>query len=111
MSLSEKYIEERDGTFYLQGHRIQLRTIIAHWSNGEDPESIQRSFDSLMLAEIYGAITYYLERREDLNQHFVQMQAQEDAFFAEKHASPSPFMQELHRRFAATEAHKQASAS
>jgi uncharacterized protein (DUF433 family) len=109
MANEERYIEERDGTYYIRGHRIPLRSLIRLWQDGTDPESIQRDFDSLTLTEVYGAITFYLEHREDLDVQFAQQWAEEQALVDRARANPSPFMQELQRRFAAIQAQHKAS--
>ncbi len=111
MSPDERYIEERNDTYYIRGHRIPLKSIVYLWKNGEDPESIQASFDTLKLAEVYGAIAFYLDNREELDKHLEQLWAEEHAIAEQARANPSPFMQELQRRFAAIRARNKASAS
>jgi uncharacterized protein (DUF433 family) len=111
MAGEERYIEERDRTYYIRGHRIPLRSLIYLWQNGADPESMQRNFDSLTLTEVYGAITFYLEHREELDAQFEQQWAEEQALVDQARANPSPFMLELQRRFAAIQAQQKASAS
>jgi uncharacterized protein (DUF433 family) len=60
----DRYVEQRDGGYYLAGSRIGLDSIVCRFNEGASPESI---FQSLPAAEslerIYGAITYYLSHR------------------------------------------------
>jgi uncharacterized protein (DUF433 family) len=102
--MENRYIEERNETYYVRGHRIPLRSIVYLWKNREDPESIQASFDTLKLAEVYGAIAFYLDSREELDEHLDRLWTEEHAIAKQARANPSPFAQELQRRFAAIRA-------
>lgn len=104
------HVEERDGTYYVQGHRIPIISLIHEWNNGEDPETIQSDFNTLSLAEVYGAISFYLDHRPTLDAHFAEIRAKEATIIAEARAHPSPFRLELERRFAAIRAREKASA-
>jgi uncharacterized protein (DUF433 family) len=53
-------IQEADGTVRIAGSRVTLDTIIGAFQKGATAEQIQDSFPSLSLAQIYGAIAYYL---------------------------------------------------
>ena len=53
--------QEGDGTVRITGSRVTLDTIIGAFQKGATAEQIKDSFPSLSLAQIYGAIAYYLE--------------------------------------------------
>jgi len=106
--LDERYIEERDGTYYVRGHRIPLQVLMYLWNNGASPEAMRQSFATLTLVEVYGAILFYLEHREMLDRHFAQMQAEENLIDAEAQAHLSPLRQEILRRYAALKAQEKA---
>src|SRR5947209_9922078 len=60
-----RYVEERDGGYYLAGTRVALDVIVHAFQDGESPEGILRSFPMAgPLVRIYGAITFYLENKE-----------------------------------------------
>lgn len=111
MSQEHRYIEERDGSYYLRGHRIPLITIMHVWFEGSSPESIQRSFPTLSSVEIYGGILYYLENREALDRHFIEYRAEEKRIGEQIVAARSEKQQEFHRRLQAILQRKEQSAS
>ena len=60
-----RYVEARDGGYYLAGTRVALDVIVHAFQDGESPEGILRSFPMAgPLVRIYGAITFYLENKE-----------------------------------------------
>ena len=111
MTTNYPHIEERDGTYYVQGHRVPIISLIYHWNNGADPETIQRKFDTLSLADVYGAIAYYLDHREMLDAHFKEIRAEEAAIIAAYDATNQPFRDELRRRFKAIQERDEATAT
>ena len=65
--MTREYIEQRDGNYYVAGTRISLDSIVHAFHRGESPETICQNFDLLRLEEVYGAITYYLSNRADID--------------------------------------------
>ena len=64
----EQYVRERDGGYYVAGSRISLDSVVHPFKNGASPESILRSFPLIgSLEKVYGAITFYLAHREDVD--------------------------------------------
>lgn len=98
MTLAYPHVEERDGSYYIQGSRIPIIPLIYHWNNGEAPESIQRKYPTLTLAEVHGAALFYLDHREMLDKHFAQIRREEEAIQAEFEARNAPFREEMQRR-------------
>lgn len=70
--MHKEYIEERDGGYYVAGTRISLDSIVTCFHDGLSPESILEEFDSLTLAQVYGAITHYLENRAEVDAYRVR---------------------------------------
>src|SRR5919199_5731180 len=76
--MAEKsYIEQCEGVYRVGGTRISLDSIVYAFLEGHTAESIQQSFPILTLEQVYGAITYYLAHREDIDDY---LQEQEAAF-------------------------------
>jgi uncharacterized protein (DUF433 family) len=44
--------------------RITLDLVVQQYENGMTPEEIVRAYDTLLLADVYGAIAYYLRHRD-----------------------------------------------
>ncbi|HVG32806.1 MAG TPA: DUF433 domain-containing protein [Pyrinomonadaceae bacterium] len=74
--MSREYVEQRDGTYRIVGTRVSLDSVVYAFLRGASPESIQRSFPSLTLEQIYGAITYYLAHQEEINQYLLDGEAE-----------------------------------
>lgn len=47
--------------------RVTLDSILIPWQAGQTPEQIQADFPSVPLADVYGAIAYYLRNREEVD--------------------------------------------
>jgi uncharacterized protein (DUF433 family) len=66
----QSYVEERDGGYYIAGTRISLDSIVHAFQAGESPDEILRSFPMAgPLVRIYGAITFYLENKEKVEEY------------------------------------------
>jgi len=66
---TRQYIEFREGDYYVSGSRVLLESIVAEFLDGRSLESIQQSFPTLKLAEIYGAIAFYLDNQAEMNSY------------------------------------------
>ena len=61
--MHSEYIEERNGGYYLAGTRVSLDSVVRSFERGNSPDAIQESFPVLKLAQIYGAIAFYLDHQ------------------------------------------------
>src|SRR5215469_115093 len=77
----------QDGTIRITGSRVTLDSIVRQFKLGETAEQIQHSFPSLGLREIYGAIYYYIENTESVEQYLRRQEdaAEEGRRFVETH--------------------------
>jgi uncharacterized protein (DUF433 family) len=67
--MTGNYIEERNGGYYITGTRISLDSVVYSFERGNSPEAIQREYPLLRLPEIYGAIAFYLDHRDDVRSY------------------------------------------
>ncbi len=67
--MSDAYIEQRDGTYVVAGSRVSLDSIVYAFLSGQSAEAIAQAFPVLSLEQVYGAITYYLAHRDDLDRY------------------------------------------
>ena len=89
------YIEQREGGYWIRGMRVSLDSIVYRFLEGLSPESIQSDcFPVLSLEQVYGAITYYLHNRANIDQ-YLQESDQEYDSFRERMRTEYP---EAHRR-------------
>lgn len=65
--MTKEYVEQRNGGYYVAGSRVSLDSIVHAYWRGQSPESILQSFPVLNLEQIYGAITFYLAQREEID--------------------------------------------
>lgn len=63
--MARDYVEVRDGGLYVTDTRVSLASIIYAFRDGASPETIRQNFPSLSLAQVYGAITFYLEHPQE----------------------------------------------
>ena len=95
MQLGHPYIEYRDGVYRVAGTRVSLDSLVYRWREGLSPETIQREcFTTLTLAEVFGALAYYLDHQQQVNEYLLEMEAQEKEF-AKKARALYP---ELHQK-------------
>ena len=76
--MAREYIERRGDGYYFIGSRVSLDSVVYQFLQGESPEGIVQAFPSLSLVQVYGGITYYLDRREAIDSHLKQGEARFD---------------------------------
>jgi uncharacterized protein (DUF433 family) len=67
-----EYVEQQDGVYRIGGTRVSLDSIVYAYRRGASPESIQRSFPSLTLEQVHGALAFYLSHQTEVDRHVVQ---------------------------------------
>lgn len=72
-----------DGTVRIGRTRVALESIVRHFSLGATAEEIAQKFPALKLAEIYGAISYFLENQEEVVRYVLQQEAESDELQSE----------------------------
>lgn len=93
-SMIRHYVESRDGSFYLIGSRVPLAIIVQDFRDGDTPESIQSNFPELSLEQIYGAITFYLSNKDEVEKDMAERRRVEVEFVRE-HPNPSGLRRRL----------------
>ena len=61
--------QDSEGTIRLRGSRVTLDTLVRALKNGNTPEQIQQGFPSLSLAQINGAIAWYLNHQAAVEEY------------------------------------------
>ncbi len=75
--------------------RIMLDSLIADFEQGHSPETIQQQFPALSLEEVYGAITFYLSHRDEVQAYLKQQDVLWEALRAEAEKQVSPVVKRL----------------
>ena len=83
------------GAPMIEGTRIKVQVIaIDSQYLGLRPEQIQGEYDGLTLAEVYSALAYYWDHKEDIDQQIED----EKRFVDEMRRRNEPFQSEFERR-------------
>ena len=78
--MEKHYVEKRDEGYWVAGTRVSLDSIVFAFLDGLSPEMIvAECFPVLTLEQVYGAITYYLAHRADIDRYLQQADAEFDA--------------------------------
>ena len=67
------YMSQEDGALRIAGTRVGLDTIVDYFQEGRTPEQIVQSFPTVTLAQVYGAIAYYLENKKLVDEFFAEV--------------------------------------
>jgi uncharacterized protein (DUF433 family) len=74
--MNKDYVTQLDGAYRITGTRVSLESVVYAFLNGQTPESIAQSFPVLTLEQVYGAITFYLARRAEIDAYLEQSRAE-----------------------------------
>jgi len=75
--------------------RVMLDALVAGFEQGHSPETIQQQFPALSLEEVYGAITYYLSHRDDVQAYLQRQEALWQTLRAEAEQQANPVVKRL----------------
>ena len=77
--MDNNYISVVGDSYRISGTRVSLDSVVYDYLSGLSPESIADNFDTLTLEQVYGAITFYLSHRKEVDRHLMQNRAKFDA--------------------------------
>ena len=82
--LSEEYVERTESGYCVAGTRVSLDSIVYAFLGGQTAEAIAQAFPVLTLEQVYGALTFYLAHRDDVDAY---LRAQREDFEAKRAAA------------------------
>ncbi len=82
--MSEEYVAATESGYYVAGTRVSLDSIVYAFLAGQTAEAIAQAFPVLTLEQVYGALTYYLAHRQDIDTY---LRAQRDDFDSKRAAA------------------------
>lgn len=94
--MNPSYVDDREGTFYVSSSRVPLSLIVRLFDEGMSPEAIQSEFPTLTLAQVYGAIAFYLDHTHDV-QISIQKSDLAEETFRQTHTAPLHVKEKLDR--------------
>jgi uncharacterized protein (DUF433 family) len=96
MILSKQYVrEDAHGALRVGESDISLDSVVHAFDEGHSPESIMEQYPALTLAEVYGAITFYLTNREEVRQYLARQDRLWEELRRKAGENPSPVAQRL----------------
>ena len=94
--MTREFIERRKTGFYIVGSRVPIDRIVWEYRNGEDPEAIQSHYPTLNLDQVNGAITFYVNHKDEVEQVIDERRRAEDAYTA-AHLTPPDIKEKFER--------------
>ena len=70
--MAKEYVEKRNEGYYIAGSRVSLDSIVYEFLSGSSAEAIQQAYSTTTLEEVYGAITFYLANRSDIDEYLAR---------------------------------------
>jgi len=93
-----------DGAVRVGNSRVSLDLVVQQYENGMTPEEMVRAYDTLQLADVYAAISYYLRHRDEVRTYLKRRQEQANHLEAKIESErPSVTREDLHARRSARE--------
>lgn len=107
MSTAHTYVRtDEHGVMRVGDTRVMLESVIFPFRNGDSPESIRSQYPSLTLEQIYGAITYYLANRQQVDEYLRHQEAEYRRMRADREATPDEMRDRLRALKAGLEAER-----
>jgi uncharacterized protein (DUF433 family) len=91
---NNNYVDVDGDSYRIAGTRVSLDSIVYDYLSGLSPESIADNFDTLSLEQVYGAITFYLSHRDEVDRHLMQNRIKFDTLRRQARESHSPLLSE-----------------
>jgi uncharacterized protein (DUF433 family) len=87
--------------------RVSLDLVVEQYENGVAPEDMVRAYDTLVLADVYSIVGYYLRHRDEVRAYLKQRAGEAECLRAKIEAERPPIAGEelLARRIATEKAH------
>jgi uncharacterized protein (DUF433 family) len=74
-----EYVQKQHDVYRITGTRVSLDSIVYAWWAEQSAETIAQSFQILTLEQVYGAMTFYLAHREEIDRYLEQQRADYEA--------------------------------
>lgn len=99
--VTKQYVEFSQGDYFVTGSRVLLEGLVTDFLDGRSPETIQQSFPTLKLAQVYGAITFYLDHQAEINAYLQRRNADYEARRQANISQQPEFQRQLQEKVAA----------
>jgi uncharacterized protein (DUF433 family) len=90
------YVRMNDhGAFRVGETKVSLDSVVHAYLQGHSAESIAEQYPALTLVEVYGAIAFYIENREEVDEYLKKQGQLWDRLRAQAEANQSPMIERL----------------
>ena len=93
--MTKQYVEKTDDLYRLAGTRVSLDSIVHAFWRGQTAESIAQSFPILTLEQVYGALTFYLANKLEVDAYLQRAAVEFEAMKRAAHDQDPMFYQKL----------------
>ncbi len=76
MQMKDYVVKLENGAYRIANTKVSLDSVIYDFKQGKTPEQIVISFPTLKLEQVYGAIAFYLQNRQDIDEYLKQSEAE-----------------------------------
>lgn len=70
--MSEYITKLENGAYRIAETRVSLDSVVYCFQRGDLPEAIARKFPALKLAQVYGAVAFYLSNQVEIDEYLRQ---------------------------------------
>lgn len=91
----KEYVEKVEGVYRLVGTRVSLDSVVQAFWRGQTAESIAQSFAVLTLEQVYGALTFYLANKSEVDAYLEQSETEFEAMRKAAREQDPMFYQKL----------------
>lgn len=95
--MATEYVTVREGAYRIGGTRVSLDSVVYAYHRGASPESIQRSFPSLTLEQVHGALAFYLSHKAEVDKYLAEGDAEFEKLRQASHEKHSDWYEKLQR--------------
>lgn len=67
--MTEYITKLENGAYHIADTRVSLDSVVYCFQRGDLPETIARKFSALELAQVYGAIAFYLSNQGEIDEY------------------------------------------
>ncbi len=93
--MTREYVTQIDGAYRITGTRVSLDSVVYAFLDGQTAESIAQSFPVLTLEQVYGAVTFYLAYRPEIDAYLKQGEVEFEALRQAARKADLMFYQKL----------------
>jgi len=95
---------DETGAIRVGKSRVTLDVLLQYWRMGMKPEEIARGLDTVTLADVHGALAYYLRHQTEIDQYLRRREEEAEQLRQQIHAANADHLTSLKARLDAVRA-------